>query len=247
MPILDSNQRFRSASVSESFLDESRIHALLFDSFLDVVDIFVLLISSFVSLQGVLLPKHVLLPSDLVVSLSDILVDQGLFLFDFESLHGQELHLFLLKFLELFPNVLVHKVSDIFAVVDFGHDVILPLFRDDVVLLERDVEDPCASVFFLQFFNIGTFNLKREIDGRWRAFYIISFLRLCNVNSIDIILFRLDLVFLGDGLLKSHDALACLDLSLIDTHLHESADLNCRQVILFDPLLDSNLLIFTQF
>jgi hypothetical protein len=114
------------------------------------------------------------------------------------------------------------------------------------MLLKRDVKDPCASVFFLQFLNVGSFDLQGEIYSDWRSLDIISLLRLCHVNSVDIVLLRFDLVLVRDGLLESHHTLTGLDLSLIDTNLHEGADLNCGEVIFFDPLLDSSLLIFAQ-
>lgn len=110
-----------------------------------------------------LLSKHVFLSSDLVEGILDVVVDQVLFLFDLQSLHRQDLDLLFLEFLEFVPDVLVHEIGDVLAVVDLGDRVVLPLLGDHVVLLQRNIEDSSSSVLLLELADVGSFHSEGEI------------------------------------------------------------------------------------
>ena len=212
---------------------------MLLKSLLDLVQIFVFLVGSLVSFHVVLLPEGMLFPSDLFVGILDVIINNvRILIFKLKAFHGEKSNLFLLKLFQFVPNVGVNEVSNVFAIVDLRYSIVLPILRDDIVFLQRNVEHSGTSILFFKFSDVGSFDLHGPVDSHGRSLDVVSLLRLSNVNTVDVIFLRFDFIFFRDGLLECHHSLTSFDLCLFNIDLIECADLKSRQVVFSNPLLN---------
>lgn len=96
-----------------------------------------------------LVPEGVLLLLDLFVGSVELRSVFG-FLFHLQVLHAHDEILFPFDFLQLLPDLRIDEVSDVLPVHDFGDLVVLPLLREDVVLLDWHREHSCSTILLLK-------------------------------------------------------------------------------------------------
>ena len=134
------------------------------------------------------LPEGMFLPFNFFIGILDIRIDDILILiFKFQPLHSQQGNFFLFEFFQFIPNISINKVSYILTVVYLRYGIVFPFFRDDVVFLERDVEYSSASVLFLEFTDVGSFDLHGTVDCDGWAFDVVAFLGLSDVDTIEVL------------------------------------------------------------
>lgn len=186
------------------------------------------------------------LASDLLEGLLDILLHHGLLLLKLQPLHRQNLQLLLLQLLQLVPDIRIHEVSYILAVVDFRDGVVAPFLSDYVVLLQGDVEDPSAAVLLLDFADVGPLDFLGEVDCDRGAVDVVPAFGLGDVHTVEVVFLPADFVFFRDGLLDAHHSLASLSLRLLNPQLLQSTDLHSGQTILLNPGPNRSLLLLTE-
>ena len=192
------------------------------------------------------LPENIFLSFDLFVGLPHVFLNQRLLILDFEAFHGEKIHLFFFELLQFIPDILIDKISHVFAVVDLRNLIVFPFFRDDVVFLKGNWENTCSSVLFLQLPDVGSLHLHWSINCNWWSFYVVSLFGLGHVDAIDVVLLWFQSVFFRDVLLYACDCFTSFGLGFFDSDFLEGAHLQRRQIVLGDPLLDDFLLVHGQ-
>lgn len=184
------DQRLRPATVAHSFLDKRCVQPLFLHYFFKLFHRFILLICRSVSFQGVFLSKSMFFFLNFVVCLLNFGVDfRSQILFNLHAFHLKKKILFFLKFLKFFPNIWIHKISDVFAVIYFRNYIILPLFGNHVMLLKWNAENTSTALLLLQLPDSFLFlSFFAQIYLYWQPLYIVSFLRLSDVHPINVIL-----------------------------------------------------------
>lgn len=132
----DLSKRFRSASVSHSLFYKRAIESFLFKNLFELFHAFIFFISSSISFQSVFLSESMFLSFDLLIGFLDLLWNfRFKILLNFHSFHFQKQIFLFFKLIKSFPNIRINKICDIFTVINLWYNVILPLLRDNVVLL----------------------------------------------------------------------------------------------------------------
>lgn len=115
------------------------------------------------------------------------------------------------------------------------------------MLLQGNVEDSSASVFFLQFLNIGSLHLEGEVHLYGGSLDVIAFLGHGDVDSVDVVFFGADFVFFWNGLFHAHDRFAGLLFDFFDACAFEGAHFKSWEFVFFDPFFDGLLFVLGEF
>lgn len=144
----------------------------------------------------------------------------------------------MLEFLELLPNVLINKIGNVLAIIDLRDCIILPVFRDDIMFLKRDVENSSTSILFLHLSDIWALNFKWEIDCNSRSFHTVPFLGLGNIHAIQVLFLSSYFIFFRDCLLNVQNAFTSLLFCFFNSNFLECTHLHCGEIVLLNPSLD---------
>lgn len=136
----------------------------------------------------------------------------GLFL-NLQPLEACNKILLLLQLRQLIPNILIHVIRNILPVVNLRHGIVLPLIRQNILLLNGEVEDASTSILLLQLLESGPFGFNLFRWDHWGPFLIIPRLGLGNIDASEYGL------LIPHNLIATHQRIHILAGPLLENHL----------------------------